>query len=154
MYKLETNIREVSLEIVDFLNLQSGDRGMRALKIGIHDAVSLVSLRVQQQGETADGSTMHNKGNHGQIGAYGIRHGKARQKKGLQTEQVDLTYTGDLMRAFQVLDFSADEATAGFLSNSQSGKAKKMEDYYGDIFALSTSEQTDVADSIVNELMN
>lgn len=140
------------MEIEKFLNLQD-ERGERALRIGVYDAVALVSSRIQQEGQTADGSTMHNKGTYGQIGAYGIRHGTARKKKGLQTDHVDLTYTGDLMRAFQVLDVSQTEASAGFLSKREADKAKKMEDYYGDIFGLSDVEQTNVADTIVNELL-
>lgn len=152
MYKIETNIHEVALEVTKFINL-SDDKGRVALEIAVYDAVALVSNRIQKIGESVSGSSMKNKGSVQKIGAYGFTHGTARKKRGLQTEHVDLTFTGDMMRAFQVLDVSGSEASAGFLSERESDKAGYMEDYYGEIFGLSDGEQTHIANVIVNELL-
>jgi hypothetical protein len=150
MVRIETNLNEVALSLTEYL-LDDDERSRRALMMGVHDAVGLISMRIQQDGQDAEGDVMTSDSAKTE-GAYSKPYARKRKAAGRQIAQVDLTMTGDLMRNFQVIDVSSKEATAGFLASKQGDKAEYLEAYYGPVFGLTKEEGTMVADVVVDEL--
>ena len=148
MIRLETNINEFVVQVRNDFE-QQNERVQVAMQAGIFSAVALVSDRIKQKGTNTAGERMHtNKSND----AYSPQYAKLRAKKGRQTSKVDLYLSGDLSRALQVIDHTPTEATAGFLNGAESQKAEYLEEFYGEIWGLTSEEQTDVTEVILNEI--
>ncbi len=148
MVRLDTNANEFIVQVKNEFEQQT-ERVPVAMQAGIFSAVALVSNRIKQKGTNTAGETMHtNKGS----SAYSTGYAKVRAKKGRQTSKVDLYLTGDLSRAFQVIDHTATEATAGFLNDTESQKAGYLEEFYGEIWGLTSEEQKDVTEVILDEI--
>ncbi len=122
----------------------------KALRVAGHDAAVLVADRVQQKGNSVSGK-MRTKSKYAD-GVYSKGHKKARSKANLQTGFVDLTFSGDMMRSWQLIGSDSKTADVGFISDSEGQKAEYLEDYYGSIFELRKDEQEIVHETFDNEI--
>ncbi|HRG02021.1 MAG TPA: hypothetical protein PKZ75_12965 [Bacteroidia bacterium] len=122
----------------------------KALRLAGLDAVVLVADRIQQKGNSVSGrmTTKSKKPD----GVYSKGHKKTRDKRNLQTSHVDLTFSGDLMRNWQLLSSDTKSAEIGFMNDSESDKAGYLEDYYGQIFALTKDEENAVIETFNSEI--
>lgn len=107
------------------------------------DAVALVSNRVQNDGKKTDGSEIQS--------FYSKGYASKRSKKGLQTNFVDLTFTGDMMDSFIPFQNEGDWV-AGFNSEKQGQKAEWNEMRFGTIFELSQSELQIIEKGIIQRV--
>ncbi|OZI09174.1 hypothetical protein BWI93_05355 [Siphonobacter sp. BAB-5385] len=109
------------------------------------DHVAVVKWRIQQKGQGTDGQSLITKATK-RLGAYSKYYGRNRAKRGRQTERVDFTDSGDLMRSFQVLppEVQVDGSVlvqAGFTDDSQGKIAGYLEEYFGDSFYPTEGEK-------------
>ena len=112
------------------------------LKIEV-DFVTQIMHRVKHSGVSANGVVLRTKSNN-PIGAYGQWHGKARKKKGLRVDQVNLSFTGRMQLDFNITEHQDLHIGIGFLAAESALKAEDNEEYYGDeIFEPSNDEETD-----------
>jgi len=126
-------------------NLSVAKTISNAYETGLHfagkEAVRLIKARVQRSGVSADGEVLFTK-SRAPIGAYGQRHGKARQGRGLQTRRVDLTFTGQMFADFGVSLLRKDFVQVGFTRASEAQKMEELEEYYGaEILTVSDEEE-------------
>lgn len=127
----------------DFINT---DQEMRA---ACFNTIVLISGRVQQRGETTDGTKMKYKSG----SAYSFDYGKyQRFNKGFQIDHVDLTYTGEMMDSLTLEPQGGGKWSVGFAGQSASDKAEWNELRYGTIFQLSDSEMNDVMDDLLDNI--
>lgn len=105
------------------------------------EAVRLIKQRVQQRGESAEGTKLVT-GSRTPIGAYGQRQGLARQARGLQTRYQDLTFTGEMMRDFNLVSLRNKLLEVGFQDSLQADKMEEVEALHGvDIMTVSDEEE-------------
>lgn len=113
----------------------------KALIDGGKEAVRLIKQRVQQRGESAEGTKLVT-GSRSPIGAYGQRQGRARQARGLQTRYQDLTFTGEMMRDFNLISLRSKVLEVGFQDSVQADKMEEVEALHGvDIMTVSDDEE-------------
>lgn len=138
--RIESNIGTTLLSIKNSLVNDLPIATEKALRLACLDAGVIVQDRVQRFG---DGTKKHLQTRSiRSFGVYSLGHQKSRDKKGLQTGIVDLTFNGDLWRAWQLLKSDTNSAEFGFLDDSQADKASYHEDYYGDvIYALREGDE-------------
>lgn len=113
------------------------------------DTVAMISDRVQQQGNKANGTKIQS--------FYSTSYGKKRASKGLQTSFVDLTFTGDMMVDFLPMQDSSGNWGAGFISERNAQKARWNEERFGTIFELSNDELVVIESAIqenVDKILN
>lgn len=104
------------------------------------EAVQLVKRRAQA-GASTDGEQLFTK-SRAPIGAYGQRHGRARQTRGLQTAKVDLTFTGAMLSDFGISLLRPNLVEIGFTRASEAAKMEELEAYYGtEIMTVSDDEE-------------
>lgn len=65
------------------------------------------------------------------IGRYGAWHGGNRRKRGLQTDVVDLEYTGAMLKDYDVIKLPRGSIAVGFESETQAEKMEENELLYG-----------------------
>lgn len=116
-------------------------------------AVAIILNRNQQQGKNSDGSKRKSKSKQ-TTGAYSKGYAKQRRKKGRQVDIVDLTNSGDMLRNFNVVSANSKSANVGFLNQRASQIAEYNEAYYGEMFHLTQSEEKNVVDGAIQEIMN
>lgn len=151
MFRIQTNAEQVLLELME--DVRRVETNMYShLRAAALDATVLVAHRVQQQGKNAEGSRMRTRSVL-KNGAYSQGHAKRRSERGRQTEHVDLTLEGDLMRNWGPIDITDTSATVGFTDNRQADKAEYLEAYYGPIFELSSDEQEQVAGGLEDNIL-
>lgn len=97
-----------------------------------------MAKRIHNDGQLSTGS---------KIGTYkGTYYKKKRERKGLQTAYVDLTFNRDLLRSYRVgLVSNTKNNALGFVSDLQRKKGEKHEDYYGVIFHPTNSDNREMA---------
>lgn len=135
MIRLETNMEQVVAGLINRLDVLRGtDQVLREAAL---NAAALVTNRVQQRGELADGGKIGG-------GSYSPGYRQYRARKGRQTSFVDLTQTGQMMDSFTVAGDGAGAYVVGFATTQQALKAAKNEAYYGRIFILSPGESQQV----------
>lgn len=129
MITIISNIDQVTQNLVLKLDsLLDADKVTRQAAL---DAVAIISNRVQNDGLKTDGSPIQS--------SYSDGYGKRRSKKGLQTEFVDLTFTGDMMDSLLPFQNNGDWVV-GFNSAKQAQKAEWNEIRFGKVFDLSGNE--------------
>lgn len=111
----------------------------QALRKTAQDTLVIIQRRVQEFGEGVAG-TMVSKASR-KIDAYSAWHYGNRRRKGLQTSKIDLTYDGDLFRAWQLLSSDHHEARIGFNNERMGERADYLEAYFGEIFAMREDEK-------------
>lgn len=122
------------------------------IRAACFNTIVLISDRVQQRGETTDGTKMRSKSKD-VSGSYSFDYGKyQRFNKGFQIDHVDLTYTGEMMDSLTLEPQGGGNWSVGFAGQSASDKAEFNEQYYGTIFQLSESEYNDVMDDLLNNI--
>jgi hypothetical protein len=118
----------------------------RTTRILAFDSVALISSRVQQEGKNSQGQ---------RFGNYSNQYSKTRQKKGLQTGYIDLTFTGETIRYFLPFVYKNDWAV-GFITKRSADIAEFNERRYGSIFILSANEREIIISSfkkIISEIL-
>ena len=106
---------------------------------GAVKAQDLVQDRVEGQGLATNGSYLETPSQN-PIGRYGQRHGKAREKKGLQTSIVSLRFEGQMWDSWDSKQMG-EETGVGFNNEEANYKAEANEDLYGtEIFEPSELE--------------
>ncbi len=148
--KIESNLGTTLLQLKAEFQTGLPIATEKALRMAGMDAVVLVADRIQQKGNSIGGrmTTKSKKPD----GVYSKYHKKARDKKNLQTSHVDLTFSGDLMRNWQLLSSDTKSAEIGFMNDSEADKAQYLEDYYGQIFALTKDEENTVIETFNSEI--
>lgn len=137
--RIESDLSPRLLRIKADLTGVSTVAAEKALRLTANDALAQVMHRVQQEGRGVAGQIISKASK--KIDAYSAGHYKSRSKKGLQTGHIDLTFEGDLFRAWQVLSSNESEATIGFNEDKQADKAGYLEAYFGLIFGLTDDEK-------------
>ncbi len=146
MLTINSNDSEVLRDIADF---QQQLFHMESALEPVLDRMSgagreLIRIRVQLSGEAADGTVMRTSSRNA-IGAYGQQHGKARQKRGLQTRYIDAYYTGEMWRDWDEISSRPGGRLIGFRSEASRDKADWLEQSQGrDIFIPSDAEEEEV----------
>lgn len=127
--KITGNISEVIAKNISRLkDLGDTDKTTRILAF---DTVALVSDRIQQRGEKTDGTPIQT--------SYSNSYARKRDARGLQTNFVDLTFTGDMIADFLPVKVGADWG-AGFISDGSAQKAEYNERRFGEVFKVSENE--------------
>ncbi|WP_234733387.1 hypothetical protein [Tellurirhabdus bombi] len=152
MYSFESNAEDVFRDLLR--SVERAENGMQDnLRIAAHDALAIIADRVQQSGQGIN-SRLVTKAVI-RSGVYSRQHSKRRSERGRQTNHVDLTLEGDLMRNWDVLSVSPKEAIVGFRDDRSADIAGYQEAYYGQpIFDLSDKEQSQIVDGIAERLID
>ncbi len=107
-------------------------------------------------GRGTDGVIMTTK-SRVKIGRYGAWHGGNRRRRGLQTDVVDLEYTGKMMNDFGVINKNRTSIGIGFKSETEAEKMEENEQIYGFVIAdveeaFVDSESDKYFDRVLKEL--
>lgn len=151
--RLESNLGTTLLSIKNSFVNELPIATEKALRMAGLDARNLVADRIQQRGESVNGKMVTKSKN--SDGVYSKGHKKTRNRRNFQTSFVDLTMDGDLMNTADGWDLQRSDsksAEVGFRSETQSDKAGYLEDYYGEIFALTKEEEETVTKTFNSEL--
>lgn len=144
--KYSSNLRQITQKLIRQLKvIAASDKIQRQAAF---DAQSLVLSRVQQQGRNASGQ---------QMGRYSSAYAKVRSKKGRQSSYKDLTFSGDMIRDFQVDPIGRNSYGVGFGSRLQGDKARYNEAREGLVFELTDDEIETVQQGIedtINKILN
>ncbi len=95
------------------------------------DSIALISNRIQQKGQKSDGV---------KIGSYKKNYAKYRDKKGRQSNYIDLTFTGEMIDGLAFSKTSDEEYSIGFSSKKSADKAEWNEARFGSVFELTEDE--------------
>lgn len=140
--KIESNLASVIQNLsFKITSLEDADKLFRTAAF---DSVALISDRVQQDGLKTNDTPIKS--------FYSAGYGKKRRKAGLQTQFIDLTFSGDMMGDFIPATIIGGWA-AGFRGEKASQKADWNEERFGTIFNLSTDELNVVTKGI-NDYIN
>lgn len=102
----------------------------------LFDLYALVSERIQQKGLRTDGTPI------GGYRGYSEMSKELRKRKGLQTDFIDLTFTGDMMdRGLIVGPVSAHSWGMGFINQLEADKMELNEARFGEIITPSEEER-------------
>lgn len=135
--RCESNLSDVvSGLIVKVNSLNDADKLFRQAAL---DTVALISDRVQQDGLKTNETPIKS--------FYSLGYGKKRKKKGLQTQFVDLTFSGDMMGEFLPAPYN-DGWVVGFRTQKQGDIADFNEQRFGLVFNLSDKESETVIKGI------
>lgn len=93
---------------------------------------------------------------------YSEAYKKTRQKKGRQTEFVDLTFTGDMFRGLQIVEIEEEESRVtihlGFVRQRDFDVFQKNIERYGQILDPNSEEQEqfreDVRDMVISSIQD
>jgi hypothetical protein len=119
--------------------------------------VPVMKNRIQQNGKNSAGGQIGQYGEKKIARAFGVAQGFAskrrlkkvtgqegykelRQKLGLQTAFVDLTFSGDMMRSFKPGPTGSNGYGIGFISETEIDKAAENEKRYGRVFGPTDQE--------------
>lgn len=148
MFKIETNIGElVQNQLQVFDDLIDADKILREAAL---DTLALISNRVQNRGEKADGTKIVSK-SPSRKGAYSRNYGLKRQRSGREVDIIDLTATdqGGMMDSLTVEPEGNNSYVVGFAGQRASDLAEYNELRFGTIFEPSDSE-SDLIEEVIN----
>lgn len=131
-------------DIAKIKSLKDPDKTTRILAF---DTVAIVSDRIQQKGLKSDGTLIQGK--------YSGGYSNKRENKGLQTNYVDLTFSGDMMADFLPVQ-DGPIWGAGFTGKKNADVAEYNERRFGKIFDLTKEEEKVIENSfnaIVKKLL-
>lgn len=147
--KIESNLSSVIQNLSFKINsLEDADKLFRTAAF---DSVALISDRVQQSGLKTNETPIRS---HAWTSKsfYSKEYAKTRKRKGLQTQFVDLTFSGDMMGEFIPAPIIGGWA-AGFRTQKQGDKADFNEQRFGTIFNLS-SDELNIVTKGINDYIN
>lgn len=132
-------------DVVNSIELKLGalNNADKLLRQAAFDTVALVTDRVQQDGLKTNNSPIKS--------FYSLRYGQKRRKRGLQTQYVDLTFSGDMLDDFLQAPLG-NNFVVGFKSEKQGQIATFNEERYGLVFNLSSTELDTVIKGILNRI--
>lgn len=108
------------------------------------DLYAIVSERIQQKGLRTDGTPI------GGYKGYAELTKAMRKAKGLQTDFIDLTFTGDMLdRGFIPGPVGPQSWGLGFLNQLEADKMELNEMRFGEIITPSEAEQKEAFESIL-----
>lgn len=152
MIKIESNLAEVAFRLQGNIQKVEANLSRYILEIAA-DGMALVSHRIQQQGRNTRGDVMRTKSPRS-IQAYSKVAALMRRKRGRQTDHIDFTMEGDLMRNYNIISSTAKEAVVGFLDRGMAEIAGYLEAYFGPAFYLSDSEKKFLLDKFRQKVMS
>lgn len=114
----------------------------QALKRGAEMSVSDMKDRIQNVGNDSDDNPIVTL-SYNSKGRYSQRRAKQRERRGLQIDTVDLTFTGDMMDDLQVLSVDSESASVGFSSDEQFSKSIDNEYIFDTTIFLPTYKEAD-----------
>lgn len=117
----------------------------RIYRIACLDSIALISERIQQKGQKSDESKIGN-------GNYKKSYAKYRDKRGRQSNYIDLTLTGEMIDGLTFSKTESNEYSIGFGSKKSSDKAEWNEARFGSVFELSKGEIELVTTAIENNV--
>jgi hypothetical protein len=147
MLRVETNIGDFVKDQLSILDdLRNVDKILREAAL---NTVVIISNRVQNRGERTDGAKMASQRREG---AYSEDYGRRRNKRGRQTDIIDLTSTdqGGMMDSFTVEPEGETGYVVGFAGQRAADLAEYNEQRFGTIFELSDSE-AELIESIIDK---
>ena len=156
MYSLsyESNFSDVVQVLLDDLNKLEAELP-QILTGAALDHVAVVKQRIQNQGMGSSGQSLTTRAAK-RLGAYSKAYGRSRQKYGRQTQKVDFTMNGELMRDFQVMPAqqlgSSVIVEAGFTDAAKVEIAKGLEGYYGKAFYPTIQERRVIVQGVVEAI--
>jgi hypothetical protein len=154
MFRIESNLAQVAIKLQTNIRRVEANWSQHLLEVAA-DGMTLVAHRIQQQGKNTGGEVMRTKSPRS-IQAYSRAAGLLRRKKGRQTDHIDFTLEGDLMRNYNIISHTAKEVVVGFLDRGMAEIAGYLEAYFGPAFYLSESEQRFLSlklrDKVLNDL--
>jgi len=129
----------------------------KVLRQAVVTLVPVMKNRIQQGGKNSAGGQIGQYGEKRIKRAFGVPKGFAskrrlkkvtgqegykelRQKLGLQTAYVDLTFSGGMMRSLKPGPTGPNSYGIGFISETEVGKAAENEKRYGRVFAPTDQE--------------
>lgn len=182
MFKVESDIDKFyQKQLKTFEQLASADKVLREAAF---DTVVIISDRVQRTGKKTDGSpigqysekTLNFKGITGNFEVFATKKQKKKRLKGfgdydefyggykelreslgLQTQFVDLTFSGDMMGDLVPVPDGPTSYLVGFRGKKSSDTAGYNEKKYGVIFQLSPSELSFIMNKVnakINEILS
>jgi hypothetical protein len=116
-------------------------------------AVAIILNRNQQKGAGSDGRARRSRAKK-TTGAYSAGHAKRRRQQGRQIATVDLNFSGDTQRSFDIISANANSVEIGFLNDRAAQIAEYNEAYYGTTYELSAAEEKAVVDGAIEEILN
>lgn len=150
MFTIHSNLSQVCIQLK--ARIEKAERNISNNLIeAAADGMVAVAHRIQQEGKNSDGTVMRTKSPRS-IGAYSRAYAQyTRLKKGRQTERVDFTMEGDLMRNYNIIRSEAREVVVGFLDLGMAEIAGYLEAYFGGAWYLSREEQKLIADKLTRQ---
>lgn len=80
------------------------------------------------------------------LGRYSYGHGTKRSKRGLQTAKVDLSFTGEMISSFNLLDIARYSVSVGFQNERAAEIAEYNAERFGAAFPLGDQEESEVTE--------
>jgi len=148
-FRIESNMNQVLQSLIIKLDDGFLIETEKALRLAGNDALAMVQDRVQQRGEGISGRIQTKASK--RYGAYSKYYGKYRDNNGRQTSFIDFTFSGDLWRAWQIINSTPIMVEIGFNQSEQSDKAEYLEAYFGTVFALNNDEEQKVLATFESE---
>lgn len=140
MITIESNMAQVAFKLQTQIEEIESNLGLYLLEAA-SDGMVAVAHRIQHEGKNTAGQVMRTKSPRS-IGAYSRAYAQyQRLKKGRQTNIVDFTMEGDLMRNYNIIKAEAKEVIVGFLDAGMAEIAGYLEAYFGQAWYLSEAEQ-------------
>lgn len=151
MFKIESNLSSSAMRVVANFKKAEGNISLHLLEAA-SDGMAAVAHRIQQQGRNTAGQTMRTKSPRS-AGAYSKVYAQYRRMKGRQTDKVDFTMEGDLMRNYNIIRATAREVVVGFLDMGMAEIAGYLEVYFGAAWYLSNSEQKMIGNKLTQKIL-
>ena len=147
MYRVNIEVRPI-IDMIAQINAVEATIPLSVQRTAETMRTEVVS-RIQNRGLNSEGAQMVTSSAQ-KIGRYSRRHGKNRQKRGLQTNRIDLTFTGAMMRDFQAERVNGRTAEVAFRSDAAAELAGYNEERFGVAFTLSYPETDKSVDFYVS----
>lgn len=152
MFRVQSNLSSLVYKVVGNIKKTESNLSINLLEAA-NDGMALVSNRIQQQGRNTAGQTMRTKSPRS-AGAYSKAYAQYRRIKGRQTDKVDFTMEGDLMRNYNIIRSSAREIVVGFLDVGMAEIAGYLEAYFGSAWFLSKNEKDFILNKFTVKVKN
>ena len=120
-------------------NLTNAMNPYRVLRQAVVTLVPEMKNRIQQDGKLSSGGKITSPSPE-KFGAYSKAYGRKRQKKGYQTNHIDLTYSNAMMTDLKPGPTGPNSYGVGFLSDLQREIAGYNEEKFGPIFDPTNQE--------------
>lgn len=146
--KVTTNAVDVLSDMVKQLNRIENITPYN-LEMAAETGRDSVVDRIQNQGVNSAGEAMESSSAK-KLGRYSYSHGRRREKRGLKTNIVNLTYTGEMVDSFRLLDRSPKEVTVGFDAQGAADIAGYNAERFGVSFNMNDSEEQQATDRFLS----